>query len=71
MSYNSTHGSLDCDGGGWTGCGSYIEQEQGENVLSLRAAAKEDGWTRVKGDDNKMLDLCPNCSLKTTRTHLI
>lgn len=63
MSYSKTHRSIDCDGGGWTGCMNHFDLLDGETVPKARADAKSQGWKRVKGDDGVMLDLCPACGM--------
>lgn len=50
---------LRCDGGGYTGCSSYIEGGIGDRAPGLRATAKKQGWTHER---KGALDFCPGCS---------
>jgi hypothetical protein len=63
--FTETCGELRCDGGGWTGCASFIEGGIGDRVSDLRRWAKEKGWKRKKADDGKYYDFCPACAMNT------
>ena len=51
--------SVLCDGGGWQGCGNELEGGVGDRLSDLRHWGRKQGWTRVKDDSGRYIDLCP------------
>lgn len=59
--------SVQCDGGGYTGCGEELEGGTGDRLSDLRRWGRKDGWQRVKDDTGSYIDLCPKHRISTRR----